>query len=91
MVSGIDHDRHIEGAEVLLDQRLHFVPIQPADAGREARQGDAGEIFRQRKLVQLTQRMAHVVGGGLAWLRAVLVGGVLGEEIDDALAGRAHP
>lgn len=90
-VVGVDHDRDVQGAEVVIDEGFDGSPVESADAGGESGQGDAGERFLFRELVEGAEGVVDVFDAGLAWVAAGLCGGFLGEEIDDAEAAGAAP
>ena len=90
-VIGVDHDRDVEGAEVVIDEWFDGGPVEAADACGESGEGDAREVFLFREFVEGAESVVDVFDACLAGVTAGLSGGFLGEEVDDAEAAGAAP
>jgi hypothetical protein len=87
----VDHDRDVEGTEVVSDEWFDAGPVETADACGESGEGDAGELFLFREFVEGAEGVVDVFDAGLVRVAAGLSGGFLGEEVDDAEAAGAAP
>ena len=92
-VGGVDDDGDVEATEVVFDERFDVWPVETADTGGEAGEGDAGELFLFGEFVEGAEGVVDVFDAGFACVAAGVGGGVLGEETDDAEAsgGAPHP
>lgn len=91
MKFGIDVDGDVQRAEMLLDEREDFLPIESADACGEPRESEAGKAFCFGKFVKRTQCVVHMSDGGFSGPRTMIVRGFLGHEVDDTHTAHTAP
>ncbi len=92
-VVGVNVDRDVEIAKVLLNQRSYFSPIKTTDASGQPRQGQALDFAFGDFMVQATQGVVDMCIRCFAWLGTVGVLAILRQQVDDAatVGGAPNP
>ena len=91
LVSRIYIHRDAEIAELIFDQRFYLIPIQAGHAASQTRQCNAADFFILHKGAQSVQRVIYMAERGMPGFAAVIVSGILREQIDDVTAIGTHP